>query len=207
MVPGVGGMKRVLAAFVVVAAVGACSEGPKGPESSDARIAASVYRHPGPATFTLITMISNTSGNGAHTALMVNGSQRVIFDPAGSFYNDAVPQQADVLFGIHPGVLAAYKSAHARVAFHVVTQEVEVTPQQAEIALQLIKANGPVPQAACTTATIGLLQKIPGFEDIKGTYFPKRLMEQFETRSGVVTDRYYEDDEGTIVDGVAKVQL
>lgn len=200
-------MMRICSALAVVAVLGACAEGPKGPQASDTRVLEEAYRHPGPATITLITMISNTSGSGAHTALMVNGSQRVIFDPAGSFYNDAVPQQDDVLFGIRPVVFAAYKSAHARVAYHVVTQEVEVTPQQAELALQLIKARGPVSQAACTNSTTSLLQQIPGFEDIKVTYFPKKLMQQFETRPGVVTDRYYEDDEGTIVDGVAKVQL
>jgi hypothetical protein len=200
-------MIRVLGALAVTVVLAGCAEGPNGPVASDERVAAEAYRHPGPATFTLITMINNTSESGAHTALMVNGSQRVIFDPAGSFYNDAVPQQDDVLFGITPRVFAAYKSAHARTAFHVVTQEIEVTPQQAEIALRLIKANGSVGPAQCTNSTSSMLRQIPGFEDIKGTWFPSRLMEQFETRAGVVTDRYYEDDEGTIVDGVAKVEL
>ena len=200
-------MRRILLAVLAFGVLGACAEGPKGPEASDAQLLAEAYREPGPATLTLITMVNNNSGSGAHTALMVNGSQRVIFDPAGSFHNAAVPQQKDVLYGVTPRIFAAYQSAHARSAFHVVTQELVVTPEQAERALQLVTSHGAVPQALCTNATSGLLRQVPGFEDIGVTYFPKRLMEQFETRPGVRTDRYYEDDEGTIVDGVAKVDL
>jgi hypothetical protein len=33
------------------------------------------------------------------------------------------------------------------------------------------------------------------------------LMNNFATLPGVQTEKYYEDDEGTILDGIAKVQL
>ena len=152
-------------------------------------------------------MINNRTGSGGHTALMINGSQRVIFDPAGSFVNDRVPEINDVLYGVSPAVLAGYKSAHARSTFHVVSQTMEVTSEQAEIALRLAQQAGPVPRSLCTTATTELLQQVPGFEFVDRVLFPTRLMEQIAARPGVVTDRYYEDDEGTILDGIAKVEL
>ena len=147
-------------------------------------------------------MVSNRDGSGGHSALMINGSQRVSFDPAGSFENVRVPEQEDVLYGVSPAVLAGYKSAHARSTYHVVLQTVEVTPEQAEVALQLAAANGPVARACCTNATTGLLRQVPGVADVNQTFFPTNLMEQMAARAGVVEERYYEDDEGTIIDGI-----
>lgn len=198
---------RILASLIVVAFLAACSTVPAGPQASDETIAATAFRADGPATLTLITMINNTSQSGAHTALMINGSQRVIFDPAGSFRNEKVPRRDDVLYGIRPVVLAAYKGAHARSAFHIVLQTVEVSPLVAERAIRLAMARGRVSSPQCAASTIGLLQQLDGFSGVSRTLFPKRLMENFATLSGVETEKYYEDDEGTIVDGIAKVDL
>lgn len=195
------------AALAVCGVLAGCAQPPAVPYASDARIASSAYREPGPATITVMTMVSNRSGSGAHSALMINGSERVIFDPAGSFVNERVPEQADVLYGVTPAVLAGYKSAHARSTYHVVSQTMQVTSEQAEIALQLAKQNGAVARAFCTNATTGLMQQIPGFEDIRVTFFPTNLMEQIAARPGVVEDKYYEDDEGTILDGVKAVVI
>ncbi|WP_390912876.1 hypothetical protein [Pseudosulfitobacter sp. SM2401] len=198
---------RIVALFAILLALAGCAAAPTGTQATDDQIAASAYRAPGAATLTLITMINNTSGSGAHTALMINGSQRVIFDPAGSFRNDRVPRRADVLYGISPAVLAAYKGAHSRAAFHMVLQTVEVTPAQAETALRLAIARGSVASAQCAASTTALLAQVQGFESVKSTWFPKKLMEQMEQYPGVKTERYYEDDDGTILDGIAKVAL
>ena len=175
---------------------------------SEAFVASKTYRHAGPPSITVITMVNNRSGSGAHSALMINASERVLFDPAGSFEHETIPERNDVLFGISPAVLKAYKGAHARTAYHVVSQEIVVTPEQAEAAFAIAKAHGAVGQAFCTQATTGVLKQVPGFSDIKSTYFPTNLMRQIEARGGAVTtERYFEDDEGTVLDGVAKVQL
>lgn len=198
---------RVLAVLALVLLAAACAQPPAIPYASDARIEASAYREPGPDTFTIFTMVSNRSGKGAHSALMINGTERVIFDPAGSFVNDRVPEQEDVLYGVTPAVLKGYKSAHARSTFHVVSQTFEVTPEQAAIALRLAQSNGAVPRAFCTSATTGLLRQVPGFGDIGQTMFPTRLMDQLATRPGVSEEKYFEDDEGTIVDGIAGIVI
>ncbi|MEL6100154.1 MAG: hypothetical protein AAFV87_05830 [Pseudomonadota bacterium] len=198
---------RIVAAVAALSLLGACAtvvENTYAPQEVVDRVQ---YREPGPATISVITMVNNRTGSGAHSALMINGSQRVIFDPAGSFSNKRVPEQDDVLYGVSPAVLAGYKSAHARLTHHVVTQEMEVTPEQAEIALRLAQSNGPVPRAFCTSASTQLLRQVPGFENIQQTMFPTNLMRQIEARAGVITDRYYEDDEGGILEGVAKVDL
>ncbi|WP_299043463.1 hypothetical protein [uncultured Tateyamaria sp.] len=198
---------RMLAALAVCGALAGCAQPPAVPYASDARVASVAYRAPGPATITVMTMVSNRDGSGGHSALMINGSQRVIFDPAGSFVNERVPEQEDVLYGVSPAVLKGYKSAHARSTFHVVSQTVEVTPEQAEIALQLAQRNGAVPRAFCTNANTNLLRQVPGFEDIRTTFFPTNLMEQMAQRPGVIEDRYFENDEGTIVDGIENLVI
>ena len=198
---------RAIGALGLCVILVGCAEPPAIPYASDDRVKRSAYRAPGPATLTVFTMVSNRSGRGAHSALMINGSQRVIFDPAGSFTNERVPEQEDVLYGVSPAVLAGYKSAHARATFHVVMQTVEVTPEQAEIALRLAEQNGAVAGAFCTNATTGLLRQVPGFGDIKQTFFPSNLMEQIAGRPGVVEEKYFEDDEGTIVDGVEGIVI
>jgi hypothetical protein len=198
---------RILAGLIVVAFLAACSSQPPSAQATDEIIAQTAYREAGPATLTLITMINNDSQAGAHTALMINGSQRVIFDPAGSFRNERVPRRDDVLYGIRPAVLAAYKGAHARSEYHIVLQTVEVKPEVAEQAIRLAIARGSVGDAQCAASTIALLRQLDGFSQMSSTLFPKRLMNNFATLPGVQTEKYYEDDEGTILDGIAKVQL
>ena len=152
------------------------------------------YRHDGPPALTLFTMINNRSGAGAHTSLMVNGSQRVVFDPAGSVRHSAVPERGDVLYGITPRIEDFYARAHARETFHVVIQRIEVSPEVAEKALQLVTTNGPVAQSRCTASTAAILRQLPGFESISGTWFPKNLSDQFGQLPGVTETKLFETD-------------
>ena len=198
---------RLIAAFLLMALVAACATTPDIPYASDERVKASAYRAPGPDTLTVFTMVNNNSGKGAHSAVMINASQRVIFDPAGSFQNERVPEQEDVLYGVTPAVLAGYKSAHARSTFHVTSQTFEVTPEQAAIALRLATTNGAVPKAFCADATSSLLRRVPGFGDIEQPMFPTKLMNQLAARPDVTEEKYFEDDEGTITDGVAGIVI
>lgn len=199
---------RVFYALVLVALVGGCAGViDDTPQASDEVLAAKAYREPGPATLTVMTMVSNRSGHGAHTALMINGSQRVIFDPAGSFVNDRVPERNDVLYGVTPAVLKGYRSAHARSTYHVVSQTFEVTAEQAEIALRLAQQAGPVPRSFCTSSTTRLLREVPGFGFVNSALFPTKLMDQLEEQPGVVTEKYFEDDDGNLLAGIAQIEL
>jgi hypothetical protein len=183
---------RFIGLFALGLAVAGCAT--QQPYADDATIKEFSYRDAGPPSLTLYTMINNRSGEGAHTALMINASERVIFDPAGSFYSDVTPERNDVLFGITPYIERAYRSAHARSTYHVVSQTIEVSPEQAETAYRLALSNGAVPGAFCTSATSQLLANVPGFETIDSVLYPKKLMDQFEQVPGVRTSRYYEDD-------------
>lgn len=193
-------IKSILAVALSAALLAGCTE--KGKESPTDAIQSAVYPHTGQPRLTLITMINNRTGAGAHTSLLVESTQSVLFDPAGSFLHEDVPERGDVLYGMSPQWVRWYKSAHARSSFHVVSQEIDVTPAQAARALQLVQSNGSVPSAMCASSTSSLLQQIPGFQSIKRGFSPVKLMEQMGQVPGVRTTRLYEDDEGNVLDGV-----
>ncbi|MGD9864288.1 MAG: hypothetical protein AB7S99_13850 [Pseudodonghicola sp.] len=197
-------MFRVLCLCAAVLAVAGCATNRSQPNSDSATIAAATYRDPGPNTLTLYTMVNNRTGAGGHSSLMINASERVIFDPAGSFYADIVPERNDVLFGITPAVERAYRSSHARSTHHVVVQTVEVTPEQAQTAYQLALNAGPVPGAYCANATSNLLKKVPGFEGISPTFYPTKLQAQFDRLPGVRTEELYENDSPNLQEALAR---
>ncbi|MBM1690264.1 hypothetical protein [Sulfitobacter geojensis] len=199
-------MKRLFASLALVALVSGCAANTGG-DSSFQEVAAAAYRAPGQPTLTVFTMVNNRTGGGGHTSLMVSGSQRVIFDPAGSFRDDRVVERGDVLYGMTPGWVQAYKSAHARSTFHVVSQEIPVTAAQAEQALRLVQANGSVPGAFCANATSGILAQIDGLPNVSSTYYPTKLMAQIDSFPNVTTTKLFEDDPDDLKGAVREVAL
>lgn len=186
-------LKRTFLALAALAVVGAC--GAQSVWAPDDVVARASYRHEGPASLTLYTMVNNTTGEGAHSSIMINASQRVVFDPAGTLKANVMPERNDVLFGMTPRLLDFYERAHARTTYHVVIQTVQVSPEVAEYALQLALANGPAASGTCARTTSSLLRKLPGFESIKTVWFPNKLSDQFGTLPGVSTRKLYENDD------------
>lgn len=187
-------LRRVLFLLLLPVVVAGCAA--KSEWAPDEMVTRMAYREPGPATLTLVTMVNNRSGSGAHTALMINASQRVIFDPAGSFKHSRIPERNDLIYGVNPEVLNVYRQAHARETYHVMMQTVQVSPEVAERAFQLAQTAGPVPSAMCTSATSAILSKLPGFESFGGHLFPGKLSKKFAQIPGVVTDKLFENDAG-----------
>ena len=199
-------VKRIVMALAAAVFLAACSND-NGIDSPPDAVAAAAFREGGPKTLTVFTMINNRTGSGGHTALMVKGSQTVIFDPAGSFRHSKIVERGDVIYGVTPGLVRNFKSAHARSTFHVVSQEITVTDAQAEQALQLVLSNGSVPGAFCANATTSILARVDGFNGIQRTFYPKKFMQQFGQLPGVRTTRHFENDEGDIIDGVRAAEL
>jgi hypothetical protein len=162
--------------------------------SSDEEVTRAAYAHDGPPRLTLFTMINNRTGAGAHTALMINGNQRVIFDPAGSFNSlRTLPERNDVLYGITPNVADVYTRYHARETFHVRIQRLDVSPELAAKAIRLAEAEGPVPNAACSLATSRILAQL--FPDqMSRSWFPIKTADAFARIPGVTEETLYEYD-------------
>lgn len=184
-------MRTIGLSFLVFLLLAACSA--PSVWAPDEAVAKAAYRHDGPPRLTLFTMVNNRTGNGGHTSLMINGSQRVVFDPAGSFKHESIPERNDVIFGVTPQVADVYTRYHARETWHVRIQQIDVPPEMAERVMRLAKGYGAVPSAFCARATSAILaQAFPG--QITQTFYPVRLADQFAAVSGVTEQRLHEYD-------------
>ena len=66
----------------------------------DEKVEAVRYVSPEPPSLTLFTMVNNETGAGGHSGLMINASERVIFDPAGTLTHPTFVERNDVLYGV-----------------------------------------------------------------------------------------------------------
>lgn len=164
--------------------------------ASDEAIQAARYQHGGAAELKLVTIMHYGTGRGDHTALFINGSERVLFDPAGSWKLDTIPERNDVHFGMTPAAGASFYISHVRDTHYAVVQRLIVPLEVAEQAKALALQAGPVPPARCAAATSALLRQLPGFGSIGGTFFPQVLMREFAELPGVQSyELHYNDPE------------
>lgn len=159
--------------------------------ATDAEVAKATYVMGPPATITLITSINGRSGAGAHSSLLINGSERVLYDPAGSWElaDGFAPERADLHYGMIPAALDSYIGFQANGVFYVIEQTITVSQDVADQAIAEAKAQGSTGKALCSHSVSSVLRKVPGFETIGITYFPKALSRAFGALPGVVTTR------------------
>jgi len=169
------------------AALAGCGSNAKSVWAPDDEVMRARYRAPGPASLALVTVRNEGDGQGAHSALLISASERVLFDPYGGWTDPYVPERNDVLFGFSPEVEERYLSYQAKDGYYYVRQEVQVPAQVAEQALTLAKGYGAVGMAMCTNAVSDVLRQLPGFEGVRRTWLPENLSAQFARLPGVTT--------------------
>lgn len=189
-------MRGIRLVFVVAMLAVLAGCGTKPVFDSPEEVQRRAYVHEGPPELTLITMVNNRTGAGGHSSLMINASQRTMYDPAGRYFNSTVPEQNDLLYGITPEILKRYVSFHARDTYHVVLQTVEVSPAVAEQAFAMAKGRGTSWDAMCSINISRILSGVPGLGSLRGSIFPARLMNSFGEMPGVKTEKVYEYDTG-----------
>lgn len=156
--------------------------------ADDDFVSRSAYVAPGRTTITLITSVNPSSNTGTHTALLIDGAQRLLFDPAGHWDHPGVPERNDVWFGMSPEYLDLYYAFQSEGIYEVHAQSVEVSPAVAQRLSQVVQTAGPISSFYCSQTVSGILSTTPGFEHISQTFFPVVLMDQFATVPGVTTE-------------------
>lgn len=175
--------------------------------ASDADVARSTYVAGPPASITLITSINGRSGSGAHSAIIINGSQRVLFDPAGSWelQDGQAPERNDLHYGMTPGALQSYLEFQSNGIFYVISQTVQVPIEVADREIAAAAAFGSTPQAYCTHSTSTLMRTVPGFESLPVTFFPKVLAQHLGKMPGVQTQILQGPDGGAELGAANKI--
>ena len=194
---------RLLSGLLVALALAACGADAKW--APQEQVDAARFVAGPPSYITLYTVVNTRTGSGAHSAILVNASERVIFDPAGTWYHPRLPERNDVHFGMTDKAVAFYLDYHTRITYNTIEQTIYVPPQVAELVLERVKAYGAVPKAMCTQATSSILRGVPGFESLPQTFYPKKLSEAFGKLPGVTT-RVITDDDADDNHGVLLVQ-
>ena len=189
-------LMRNAALLCAVVILSACGYGTDDKYASDAEVAKFQQVSQEQPYLMLMTMISNKSGRGGHSSLVINGSQTVMYDPAGRWFNSHAPERHDLLYGVNDNILKLYRSFHARDTHHLVSQKIYVTSEIAEQALAAAKVQGRALDATCAINTVAILNQLEGFKGVKSTYFPEKLMKRFGELPNVQTDKYFETDTG-----------
>lgn len=160
----------------------------------DETVRAVRYVSPEPPSITLFTVIGIPRGQGGHSALMINGSQRVIYDPAGSWQHPRIPERHDVLYGITDNFKNFYIDYHARSTYWVAEDTVFVSREVADLAIARAEANGPAAKSFCAVETGTVLRGVPGFEGAPTGFSPLKLRNWFLTLPGVQSKRHMDGD-------------
>ena len=171
------------------------------PIASSMEIQAAAYVSPLPNSITLLTMVKASGDFGEHSGILINASQQVLYDPAGTFRHSTSPNARDVNYGMHPAMVDYYKSYHARYGYYVVAQEIQVSLEIAELVFQRAIAQGETAKLRCGIAVSSVLNGLPMFADIPTTYYPGKIMDSFAEVPNVSTTYVYEDDDGQNLDG------
>jgi hypothetical protein len=194
---------RLILCLIALLGLAACGAEPKW--APQEQVDAVRFVSEEPPSITLYTVVNTRTGSGAHSAILVNASERVIFDPAGTWYHPKLPERNDVHFGMTDKAVAFYLDYHTRITYNTIEQTIYVSPQVAELVLARMKAYGAVPKAMCTQANSSILRGIPGFESLPQTFYPKKLADAFGRLPGVTT-RVITDDDADDNHGVLLVQ-
>lgn len=184
--------RRAFLALALPAALAACGSDNKW--ASDESIRRVRYVAEGPPSITLFTVIGIPRGEGGHSAVMINGSQRVIYDPAGSWEHPAIPERHDVLYGITPNFRNFYIDYHARSTYWVAEDTVQVPLAIAEAAIRSVERQGASNKSFCAVNTGKALSRVPGFEGAPTGFSPLKLREWFLTLPGVTSRRHMDGD-------------
>ncbi|WP_410218324.1 hypothetical protein [Paracoccus sp. (in: a-proteobacteria)] len=184
--------RRVFLAATLPVALSAC--GAQKIWDSDERVRAARFVSPEPPSITLLTVIGIPRGEGGHSGLMINGSQRVIYDPAGSWQHPAIPERNDVLYGINDNFKHFYIDYHARSTYWVAEDTVFVSREVADMAIRRAEENGAGAKSFCAVETGRVLAGVPGFETAPRGFSPLRLRRWFLTLPNVQSKRHMDGD-------------
>lgn len=193
---------RTIISVISLVFLMACEGSEKNaPIASSMEIQQAAYISSLPNSITLMTMVKENGDFGEHSGLLINASQQVLYDPAGTFRHSTSPNARDVNYGMHPAMVEYYKSYHARRGYYVVAQEIQVSPEIAELIFQRAVAQGETAKLRCGISVSSVLNGLPMFANIPTTYYPGKIMQRFGEVPNVTTTYVYEDDEGQNLDG------
>ena len=109
---------------------------------------------------TLMSMVNEKSGKSEHAGILINGSQQVLYDPAGTFTHPDLPRRGDVHYGMTPRYVDYYERYHARFDYFVEAQKIPVSRAAADQLIANAQAEGKTLKAHCALAVADVLRPV-----------------------------------------------
>lgn len=184
-------LRRSFLLLSATAALGACAD---NIWASDEAVRTARFVSKEPPSITLYTVIGIPRGEGAHSSLMINGSQRIIYDPAGSWSHPQAPERHDVLYGITDNLRNFYVDYHARETYWVAEDRILVSREVADAAIRAAESQGAAMKSFCANDTAQVLARVPGFQGAPQGFSPLKLRQWFLTLPGVTEYKHYDGD-------------
>ena len=186
-------MRRALLALVAAAALAGCEVyAPATPEA----IMAARYESPEPPSVTLLSMVNDSSGRSEHAALLINGAQQVLYDPAGTFTHPDLPRAGDIHYGMTPRYVDYYERYHARFGYFVEADRLPISRADADQLIADAQAEGQQMKMMCSLAVADVLRPLPQFQGVTKSIWPEGIRADFKRMPGVTTRYVREDDIG-----------
>ncbi len=183
------------------AALSSCTK-PEYTRATQAQVQAAFYHSDAPPSISLLNMVNENTDSSEHAGLLINGSQRVLYDPAGDYWVKGRPRKDDIHYGMTDQWVQNYESFHARLGFFVQKQTVYVSQGVADLAIRKAQERGETYHTQCASSASWVLRQLPGFSSIPQTMFPDRLRKAFARLPNVQTTYIYEDDVGQNIEAL-----
>jgi len=178
-------LARALPALTALTATcvtrGAAQLDPSAPDSGS-----DLGPDPGPTPMlTLLTVRAEVPDTGNHSAMMVTGAERVIFDPAGSFGGTGVAVHDDIISDVSEPALDLLLAFQTPDGFVVVRHDLPVTPKVPSLALTQFAQRPATTSGGCAYGIAEVLGGLPGFPGFDGLMMPDRVIVRFAALPGV----------------------
>lgn len=188
------GMRAIAALLASLVALAGCAAA-----SSDelAEIARTVSYHPTDAqpSATLIVSQEKNGGGGVHAALMITGSEQLIYDPSGSYHNSRTRRVGDVVYGVTPKVVEEFALHQADYRHDAVLHQVPISHDLAEALLRRARAHGGSLPGFCASNISDVVGRAGPFAGVRDTMWPSELSEDFGRIEGVETRVVTDEDD------------
>ena len=176
------------------ALLAACSTKPRVFAPQEA-VDAAYSANTGPTEISVFTVFNVGSNNGAHSALFIRSDQNILFDPAGTFEHETLPERHDVIYGMRREARRAYVDYHTRITYWSAMQTAQVSPATAAWLQREAEQAGPVPDALCARVLSGMLERAPGLPfQVKQTWFPNKIHDQLLGQPGITRQEFRQQD-------------
>ena len=145
------------------------------------------YAHNGPSRLRVAVFEVEPVGFMMHTGLIIHApDDRVLYDPGGFWRDPRATRRGDVTHGFNPDLEQSYLTRSSLLSSPEIWTlhlwEADVPDAVALQAVQIAASRDPYCFGGCAYGVSSLLSALPGFEGVRSSFSPARLVRYLQSR-------------------------